>query len=459
VKQADKDLRDKARFPLGKGIAGYVAETGETLNVTDVYKDGRFNPTIDEQTGYITKSILCMPICIRGTVIGVVQMVNKKGDGEVFTKEDEDSFKTFAVYCGLALHHAKLYDKIRRSEQKYKVALEVLSYHNAASVEEVEEIIAEKEQLLETKEDISSFSYYGTTLDDMTKVRKAVFMFVDLFGLERFEYDTLVRFFITVKKNYRAVAYHNWAHGFHVANSIYSILKASPGIFNPLECLAMFVGAICHDLDHRGFNNKFMIDIGSPLAAIYSTSTMENHHFNMAINILQQEHHNIFSKLGPDEYKQVLGNMKHCILATDLALFFPNKARLTNIIETNTFSWDSPDHRLLVQALCMTAADLGCAAKGWSVQYRTAQVIYAEFHEQGEVEKSLGWRPIPLFDKDNLAELPSMQVGFFSGICIPCYSLLAKILPSVTPMLELCADNLASWRKLAEERRLEKSAE
>ena len=132
-----------------------MAETGETLNVTDVYKDGRFNPTIDEQvgtlnhyhlllrelfqTGYVTKSILCMPICIRGTVIGVVQMVNKKGDGEVFTKvgttiyhlphhgfslqEDEDSFKTFAVYCGLALHHAKLYDKIRRSEQKYKVGV------------------------------------------------------------------------------------------------------------------------------------------------------------------------------------------------------------------------------------------------------------------------------------------------------------------------------------------------
>ena len=50
----------------------------------------------------------------------------------------------------------------------------------------------------------------------------------------------------------------------------------------------MFVGAICHDLDHRGFNNKFMIDIGSPLAAIYSTSTMEHHHFNMTVIILQQ---------------------------------------------------------------------------------------------------------------------------------------------------------------------------
>ncbi len=89
----------------------------------------------------------------------------------------------------------------------------------------------------------------------------------------------------------------------------------------------MFVGAICHDLDHRGFNNKFMIDVGSPLAAIYSTSTMEHHHFNMTVTILQQENHNIFSRLNPEEYRQVLGNIKHCILATDLALFFPNKAR------------------------------------------------------------------------------------------------------------------------------------
>ena len=58
-------------------IAGYVAETGETLNVHNAYDDPRFNNTIDEQTGYTTHSILCMPICIRGQVIGVVQMINK----------------------------------------------------------------------------------------------------------------------------------------------------------------------------------------------------------------------------------------------------------------------------------------------------------------------------------------------------------------------------------------------
>ena len=46
------------RFPIGKGIAGHVAETGETLNVADVYMDERFNPGIDEQTGYSRYAVM-----------------------------------------------------------------------------------------------------------------------------------------------------------------------------------------------------------------------------------------------------------------------------------------------------------------------------------------------------------------------------------------------------------------
>jgi len=55
-----------------------------------------------------------------------------------------------------------------------------------------------------------------------------------------------------------------------------------------LQCLALYIACLCHDLDHRGKNNKFMLDTESPLAAIYSTSTMEHHHFNQTVTILQQ---------------------------------------------------------------------------------------------------------------------------------------------------------------------------
>ena len=103
-----------------------------------------------------------------------------------------------------------------------------------------------------------SFSFYALNMDDNMKVKKALSMFVDLFGLERFEYDTLVRFFITVRKNYRHVAYHNWTHGFHVANSIYCILKSSPGIFKPLE-------VSLHLIFSRNTNSKSLKDLHTRL--------------------------------------------------------------------------------------------------------------------------------------------------------------------------------------------------
>ena len=59
-------------------------------------------------------------------------------------------------------------------------------------------------------------------------------MFVDLFGLSRFDLDSLYKFVITVKKNYRRVPYHNWAHGFTVAHSMYCLLKRT-NVFKPLE--------------------------------------------------------------------------------------------------------------------------------------------------------------------------------------------------------------------------------
>lgn len=65
---------------------------------------------VDLYTGYTTRNILCMPIVSRGTVIGVVQMVNKL-NGSAFTKTDENNFKMFAVFCALALHCANVSDR------------------------------------------------------------------------------------------------------------------------------------------------------------------------------------------------------------------------------------------------------------------------------------------------------------------------------------------------------------
>lgn len=219
------------RFPIGTGIAGQVALSGEILNIRDAYSDPRFNRTVDAITGYKTETILCMPIYIRGSLIGVVQMVNKHSG--YFTKEDEEAFEMFAVYCGLALHHAKLYDKIRRSAQKYRVALEVLSYHNTSSEEEVLKCMIDG--IPESVSDIDHYYFNPFAYDDFEKAKYTIYMFTDLFGLHRFDQNSLARFTLTIKKNYRRVPYHNWTHGFSVANTMYTVIKNSQDAFRPIE--------------------------------------------------------------------------------------------------------------------------------------------------------------------------------------------------------------------------------
>lgn len=158
-------------------------------------------------------------------------MVNKHFGS--FTKDDEEAFEMFAVYCGLALHHAKLYDKIRRSEQKYRVALEVLSYHNTCTEEEYETVL--KEGIPREMVGVDDYYFNPFNLGDYEKVKCAIYMFWDLFGLNGFDQNTLLRFALTVRKNYRRVPYHNWTHGFSVANSMYCIIKKSSGVFKQIE--------------------------------------------------------------------------------------------------------------------------------------------------------------------------------------------------------------------------------
>lgn len=143
--------------------------------------------------------------------------------------------------------------------------------------------------------------------------------------------------------------------------------------------------------------------------------------------------------------------VKHCILATDLALFFPNKAKLSMLMEEEKFSWSILEHRMLIQAIAMTASDLSASAKPWEVQVKTVKVIFEEFYQQGDAEREAGRVPISMMDRHQPDQQAASQVGFLNGICIPCYTLLNRLIPETKPLLDMCTDNLERWQELATE--------
>jgi adenylate cyclase len=103
---------NEIRVPRGIGIAGYVALSGQTVNIKDAYEDPRFNPEVDRKTGYRTKTILCMPLrSDTGEIIGVMQVLNKR-DG-VFTEEDEQLLDALGSQTAIALENSRLFEEVR----------------------------------------------------------------------------------------------------------------------------------------------------------------------------------------------------------------------------------------------------------------------------------------------------------------------------------------------------------
>lgn len=100
------------RLPNSVGIAGTVFSTGKTINIPHAYADLRFNPGFDKQTGFFTRSILCVPVVNKqGKVIGVTQVLNKAGGP--FDEEDESRLKAFTAQIAIGLENAKLFNDVQ----------------------------------------------------------------------------------------------------------------------------------------------------------------------------------------------------------------------------------------------------------------------------------------------------------------------------------------------------------
>jgi len=105
---------NEIKFDSHLGIAGYVATTGDILNIPDAYADQRFNREIDKKTGYKTKNMLTFPMRNkRGEIIGVFQVLNKFEDA--FTKEDEQLLDAISTISATQIENAQLYEEQKKT--------------------------------------------------------------------------------------------------------------------------------------------------------------------------------------------------------------------------------------------------------------------------------------------------------------------------------------------------------
>ncbi len=105
---AQAELLKNIRVPLGKGISGYVAQTGEYVNQSDIKTDSRYYKEVDVTRGGETKSYLCVPLKLRGEIKGTVQLMNKAG-GHPFTDADVRLMLNFSTQAAMAIETSLLH--------------------------------------------------------------------------------------------------------------------------------------------------------------------------------------------------------------------------------------------------------------------------------------------------------------------------------------------------------------
>ncbi|XP_048469991.1 dual 3',5'-cyclic-AMP and -GMP phosphodiesterase 11A [Rhincodon typus] len=438
---------------INNSIAELVASTGLPVNISDAYQDPRFDTEADQISGFHIRSVLCVPIWNSNhQIIGVAQILNRL-DRKAFDDADQRLFDAFVIFCGLGINNTIMYNQVKKSWAKQSVALDLLSYHATCSKVEVDRLKAAKLPAV-SELGIDSFHFSDFSLNNDGMITASLRMFLELGMVQKFkvDYEVLCRWLLTVRKNYRAVPYHNWRHAFNVAQCMFVMITTAGfrEILSDSEILALMVGCLCHDLDHRGTNNAFQEKSGSALAQLYGTSaTLEHHHFNHAVMILQSEGHNIFANLSSKDYSDLMQLLKQAILSTDLMLYFEQRTKFFEYVMSGEHNWHLEKHREMLRSMLMTACDLGAVTKPWQISRQVAELVTSEFFEQGDRERvELKLTPAAIFDRNRKDELPGLQLEWIDGICKPLFEALAKLNGRVQPLVNGINANRAKWEEL-----------
>eukprot|EP01029_Cantina_marsupialis_P010294 TRINITY_DN2343_c0_g1_i1.p1 TRINITY_DN2343_c0_g1~~TRINITY_DN2343_c0_g1_i1.p1 ORF type:complete len:1150 (+),score=214.32 TRINITY_DN2343_c0_g1_i1:145-3594(+) len=451
------------RVPFGKGIVGQVAASGKPINLDDAYTDSRFDQSVDRETGYHTKSMLCLPLLDdRDTVVGVIQAINKM-TGPAFTPDDEDLLEAVCSEVALVLRRKAM-------EAAFDEIVQGKKTGPSSTHEGLDSLLADFSHLSFNKGNVSSRamessvdsdddsqSIFGVDISDWafdclenskeTNLHACALMFKSLGLVKKFSIPQRIldNFLISIAHHYNDNPYHNFFHAVGVTHVVFKFMQA-PSIresLKPLDMLSLLVAALAHDLDHSGKNNKFEIVTKSSLAIRYNDhSVLENHHGAVLFSILSRDDCNIFVNLSDSEFSFCRSSIIEAILGTDMTfhLEITEKAKGLVISDSDT------DRRLFVKVL-LHAADLSNPVlPEFGVVKKWAEKVKDEFTEQVLKEKELSLPVSAHMDNLEGEGLPKLQIGFISYVIGPLWNALGEAFPDVFgPYVENMQKNQKEW--------------
>ena len=295
-------------------------------------------------------------------------------------------------------------------------------------------------------------------------------------------------FIAAIHKRYsKENTYHNFYHCADVTHATFLLIDMvrHPAKLEPLECFALMVAALAHDLEHPGVNNAYLINSKDPMAITYNdVSVLENKHASALFRMVANDPKiDIFEFLDESSWRTVRKLIIASIMHTDMAKHFSmisrlelflelhsNAIKLSQEIQNNILSqqpachlgsmnslYDSQEYsktmpilfeteedRLLLHAVILHAADISNQGKPERIAHAWALRVLEEFCSQGDLEKAKGFPVSPMCDRDT-NQLEECQLKFIEFVVAPYFALLTKIFPDIGGFLIQSSKNWDFW--------------
>lgn len=319
----------------------------------------------------------------------------------------------------------------------------------------------EKQEMVFSSPQFDVFDYFDT-YGDKAFVHGS-YCILSKLSLDKYSSsEKVINFIKTVKDNYSNEAfYHNEKHGFDVLQTIFVYISSSHLVssllFSDIDLIALGVGALVHDLGHKGYTNDFQIKTQSDLAIQYNDkSVWENYHLATAFQIIRKRNNEILEKAQRDDYKIFRKRMIECVLHTDMLFHSKNIALMTTHIDNDTgkllpFSQENIfDEQQDVMNFILHSADISHCSKEFNINYKWTELLSQEFFRQGDLEEQMNL-PVGFLCDRKTSNVPRSQIGFIKGIILPTFELLALLLPEVSCYRDNAVNNLQRWDELIQE--------
>ncbi|KAJ7416611.1 hypothetical protein BTVI_35173 [Pitangus sulphuratus] len=274
------------------------------------------------------------------------------------------------------------------------------------------------------RRDVPSYPKYMLSQETIEALRKPTF---DVWLWEPNE--------LCIHDNYRNNPFHNFRHCFCVTQMMYSMISlcSLQEKFSQIDILILMTAAVCHDLDHPGYNNTYQINARTELAVRYNDiSPLENHHCAVAFQIISQPEYNIFSNVDQDQFKQIRQGIITLILATDMA-------RHAEILDSfkekmENFDYSNEEHMTCLKMVLIKCCDISNEVRPMEVAEPWVDCLLEEYFMQSDREKSEGLPVAPFMDRDKVTK-PTAQIGFLKFVLIPMFETVTKLFPEVEEVM------------------------